>query len=118
MKKRDKIIYWTATGLFAAFIMMGVITYFIQFEVVAEMFTGLGFPTEMIYPLAIAKSFGVLALLVHKWKAVTLLAYAGFAIDLVTATTAHLITGHGSAIGPVIPLALLAISYIFYRKIS
>lgn len=118
MKKRDKIIYWIVTGLFAAFMLMNVIVYTTQFEMVAETFIALGFPSEMIYPLAIAKFFGVIALLVRKWKSLTLLAYAGFAIDLVIAAVAHTITGHGDAIGPVIPLVLLIVSYIFYRRIN
>ena len=118
MTKRDKIIYWIATVLFAAFMLMNVVVYSTQFEMVAEMFIGLGFPSEMIYPLAIAKFLGVIALFVRKWKTLTLLAYAGFAIDLVTAAAAHAITGHGEAYGPVIPLVLLVVSFIFYRRIS
>ncbi|WP_108808802.1 DoxX family protein [Aquimarina spinulae] len=116
MKKRDLIIYRVATALFSLMLLAGAITYFVQYEMVSKMFTSLGVPTEIIYPLAIVKILGILAIWLIKNPVIKTLAYLGFALDLVFAIIAHLNAGDGQAIGPAIPLALLIISYVFYRK--
>lgn len=118
MKKRDLIIYRIVTGLFSLMLLAGAITYFIKYEMVAEMFTSLGVPTTVIYPLAVLKILGVLTIWLIKNQIIKSLAYLGFALDFVFAIIAHLKAGDGGAFGPVIPLALLIISYIYYRKIN
>lgn len=118
MKKRDLIIYRVVTGLFSAFILMGASMYFLQHQMVSEMFTSLGVPTEIIYPLAIAKILGIIAIWLIKSPLIKQLAYLGFATDLVLAIIAHSIARDGGAIGPAVPLVLLIISYFFYRKIN
>lgn len=116
MKKRDVIIYIAVTGIFSLMLLAGAITYFVQYEMVSEMFISLGIPTEIIYPLAIAKILGILAIWLIKNPMIKTLAYLGFALDLVFAIIAHLNAGDGGAIGPAIPLVLLILSYMFYRK--
>ncbi|MDT7833223.1 DoxX family protein [Flavobacteriaceae bacterium S356] len=116
MKKRDTIIYYVITALFSLMILAGAITYFVEYEMVSELFSALGVPASIVYPLAIAKILGVLAIWLIKHRVVKTLAYAGFAINLTAAIIAHVNAGDGEAFGPVIPLILLIISYIFYRK--
>ncbi len=118
MKKRDLIIYSVATGLFSLIILMGATMYFVQYEMVHEMFISLRVPTQIIYPLAIAKLLGIIAIWLIKNALLKKLAYLGFAIDLVLAIIAHLNAGDGGAFWPAVPLVLLAISYWFYRKIQ
>ena len=116
MKKRDLIIYRVATALFSLMLLAGAITYFVQYEMVSIMYTSLCVPAEIIYPLAIVKILGILAIWLIKNPVIKTLAYLGFALDLVFAIIAHLNAGDGGAIGPAIPLVLLIISYVFYRK--
>lgn len=116
MKKRDVIIYIVVTGLFSLMLLAGAITYFVKNEMTSEMFTSLGIPTEIIYPLAIVKILGILAIWLIKNPVIKTLAYLGFALDFVFAIIAHLNAGDGGAFGPAIPLVLLIISYMFYRK--
>ena len=118
MEKRDLIIYRIITGLFSAFLLAGAITYFVDHQMVSDTFTGLGVPTEIIYPLAVVKILGVLALWLIKNKTIKSLAYLGFGLDLVFAIIAHTIAGDGGAFGPVIPLVLLAVSFFYYRKLN
>lgn len=118
MNKRDKIIYRVVTALFSLFILMGAVMYFVKYEVAAEMFTSLGVPTYVIYPLAIAKILGVIAIWTNLSKILTHLAYAGFILELLLAISAHINAGDDGAFGPVIPLVLVIISYIFYRRIN
>lgn len=118
MKKRDLIIYRVVTALFSLFLLAGAITYFVKYEMTSEMFTSLGVPTEIIYPLAIAKILGILAIWVIKKPLIKNLAYIGFGLDLTMAMVAHFIANDGGIIGPIVPLVLLIISYVFLRKIS
>jgi len=116
MKKRDLIIYRVVTALFSLMLLAGAITYFVNYDMTSEMFISLGVPTEIIYPLAIAKILGVIALWLIKSKLIKTLAYLGFAFDLLSAIISHLNAGDGGEIGPAVPLLLLIISYIYYRK--
>ena len=117
MNKRDIIIYKVTTGLFSLMILMGAIMYFVKHEMVREMFISLGVPTEIIYPLAILKILGIITIWFLKSSLLKHLAYLGFAIDLVLAIIAHLYAKDGGAFGAVIPLVLLIVSYIYFKKI-
>lgn len=116
MNKRANIIYIVATALFSVMLFVGAITYFVKYDMVSAMFTHLGVPTGIIYPLAIAKILGVLAICFIKNPIIKNLAYLGFVIDLIFATIAHLNAGDDEVYGPIIPLILLIVSYVFYRK--
>lgn len=116
MKKRDRIIYIVVTAIFSLMLLAGAVTYFIQHEMVREGFIKLGVPTEIIYPLAIAKILGIIAIWLVKHPLIKTLAYLGFAIDLVLAILVHLRAGDGGALAPAVPLVLLIISYVYYRK--
>lgn len=116
MKKTNTIIYIVVTTLFSLMLLAGAITYFVKYQMTSEMFTSLGVPTQIIYPLAIAKILGILAIWLVDHKIIKNLAYLGFALDLSFAIVAHLIAGDNLVIGPVIPLVLLIISYVFYIK--
>lgn len=118
MKKRNLLTYRVVTGIFSVMLLAGAITYFIQYDMVAEMFTSLGVPTEIIYPLAITKILGIVAIWFIKNPLIKKLAYLGFGTDLVLAILSHLNAGDGNAIGPAVPLVLLIVSYWYYQKIN
>lgn len=118
MKKTNSIIYWVSTILFSLFILMGAIMYFVQYDMVSEVFTSLGVPTEVIYPLGVAKILGVIAICFIKNPLLKKLAYLCFALDLIMGVFAHLNAGDGHFMRPVIPLVLLIVSYVFYRRVN
>lgn len=118
MKKRDLIIYYVVTALFSLMLLAGAIAYFVKYEMVAEMFTNLGVPIEIIYPLAVIKILGIIAIWLIKNQTIKTLAYLGFGLDLVFAIIAHLKAGDGGFYGPIVPLVLLIISYFYYRKMQ
>jgi hypothetical protein len=99
-------------------LLAGAITYFADYSMTSEMFTSLGVPIEIIYPLAIAKILGILAIWLIKNSLIKNLAYLGFALDLSFAIIAHLKAGDGGFYGPIIPLVLLIISYVFFLKVN
>ena len=87
---------------------------------VAEAFTHLGFPAYFRVELSWAKLLGVVLLLAPVPARLNEWAYAGFAIDLVSALIAHLSVGDGpEAWGWAAATGLLwGLSYCFWRRLQ
>lgn len=113
---KDKIIYWGSTGLLSLMMLASASMYFLKYDEVSKVFGDLGFPTFIIYPLAVAKILGVIAILTKKSVFLKNLAYAGFFYDFVLAFGAHIAVADGEAAGAVVALVLLALSYFFEDK--
>ena len=116
--KRDKIIYYIATGLLTLLMFYSVSMYFIMHEDVSKMFTNFGYPTYIIYPYAIAKLLGLFALCNPSFKSLKEWAYSGFFFAFILAFFAHYMIGDGEQGGAMIALILLIVSYIFSKKIN
>ncbi len=115
--KRDKTIYWIATGLLVALMMMNVVVYVVMNDMVTETFAGLGFPTYIVYPLALAKLLGVVAILTKRSKLLKEWAYAGFFFNFLLASSAHFVAGDGGFVAPIVALVLLLVSRIYDPKV-
>ena len=114
--KRDKIIYYVATGLLTVMLLMSVGMYLFNNAMVSELFTSLGYPSYIIYPLAAAKLLGLFAIWNPSFKALKEWAYAGFFFDFVLAIFAHYMVGDGEQMGAIIAMVLLLASYIFNKR--
>ncbi len=118
--KAYKIIFWITTGFI--FIFEGIIpalTY--NSDIAKEGISHLGYPGYFGPMIVVFRIFGVLALVLPKIPArVKEWAYAGFAIEFISASVSHnVIDGFGFlTILPLIILAVLAISYISNYKIQ
>lgn len=93
------------------------IIYLISYEEVAIIFSSLGYPAYLVYPLGIAKILGVIAILTKKSRTLKDLAYAGFFYDFILAFMAHINARDGGFAFPIIALVLLIVSYTIDRKI-
>lgn len=115
--KITTILYWTFTVLTALMTAFAGIMYFTSPEV-ALGFQHLGFPDFFRQELGIAKLIAATVLvlpMVPAW--VKEWAYAGLAITFISAFIAHTaVDGIGTAMAPLISLALLAASYVYLRK--
>jgi hypothetical protein len=114
--RAQKIIYWIATGLLSALMLISGGVYIIHHHEVSEIFTHLGYPTYVVYPMAIAKILGVIAILSKKSRTLKEWAYAGFFYDFVLAFMAHLNAGESVLIASV-AIILLATSYFLDKKL-
>jgi DoxX-like family len=118
--KTKTVVYWTVTALFCLQMSFTAYNELANSQVV-QVFTRLGFPSHAFQvELSVAKVLGVLALLLpfvparlKEW------AYAGFAINLVSALIAHFSVGDGlfgwgwaAATG-----VLWGLSYFFWRRL-
>jgi hypothetical protein len=109
--------FWIATTLFC--VQIGFTAYAqLQLPQVADAFTHLGFPGYFRVELAWAKIIGIALLLAPVPVRLREWAYAGFAINLVSALIAHLSVGDGPeawswSVGTGV---LWALSYFFWRR--
>jgi putative oxidoreductase len=118
--------FWISTALFA--LQMSFTAYYeLANPQVGENFARLGFPSHVFHiELSVAKVLGVLALLVPIIPARGSLewikewAYAGFAINLISALIAHIAMGDGpKAWGPSAATSVLwGVSYFFWRRLQ
>tara|TARA_R110000868_G_scaffold97095_3_gene267099 strand:+ start:2071 stop:2451 length:381 start_codon:yes stop_codon:yes gene_type:complete len=117
--KKDKIFYWTATILIAIF--EGVLPALTsQTEMAKEGISHLGYPEYFGNALVVFKILGVLVLVIPKIPSrLKEWAYAGFTFDFIFAAISHAAVDgiNGEAFFPLVVLAVLAVSYIYYHKL-
>ena len=115
--KSIRIIYWIATALLCLMMLASGIMYLVNYAEAAKLFSSLGYPTYLVYPLGVAKILGVIAILAKKSKTLKDLAYAGFFYDFLLALIAHINAGDGGFAVPLVATTLLIVSFITDRKI-
>lgn len=116
--KKNKIIYWSATGILGAMMLFSAYGY-LTIEEMKAGFVHFGFPAYFRIELATAKFIGTLALLIPFIpKRIKDAAYVGFAITFISAFIAHTSSGDplSVAIMPLIFLGILVVSFIYSNK--
>jgi len=113
-----KVFYWISTALMCAIFAFSAFMYFTKYEMVSGFFEQLGYPTYVVYPLAVAKVLGIIAVLTRKLNVLKEWAYAGFFFDAVLATAAHWVAGHGVGLSAVAIVAVLASRFFEGRHFS
>ncbi len=121
--RKDRIIYWTSTLIVCSVMVFSVIsfTFFDNYIYPEGAFTHLGLPLYFKVELTIAKTLGVLALLIPNVPTkIKEFAYFGFGITLASASIAHFSTGDGLLyiIDPSLFLVVLIVSYLYFNKIK
>jgi hypothetical protein len=92
-----------------------------QTELAKEGIRHLGYPAYFGNALVIFKVVGVLALVIPAIpKRVKEWTYAGFAFDFLFATISHAAVDgiNGQTFFPLVVLAILGISYVYYHKLN
>ncbi len=115
--KTTKIIYFISTGLLTALMLMSAFMYFFNYGEVSQTFLNLGYPTHIVYPLAVAKILGLIAIWVKKPKVLKEWAYAGFFFNTVLATTAHIVAQDGGFAPALVGVILVLVSYNTEKKL-
>lgn len=114
---KDKIIYYVSTGLITLLMLMSAGMYFFNYEEVSATFVSLGYPAYLVYPLAVAKLLGLVAIWSRLSNLLKGLAYAGFFFDFVLATAAHLAVGDGQFAPALVAIVLIVVSYFYQKKV-
>jgi hypothetical protein len=116
--KNHKRLYWIVTSLMGAFMLMASIPDILRIPQAVEVFTHLGYPTYLLPFIGVAKTLGIIAVLVPGFRLLKEWAYAGLVFDLIGALYSHLSVGDPpSAWGfPLVGLILVGGSYWLYRR--
>lgn len=114
--KRDKIIYWVATGLISSAMLTSAFMYLTKHQTLVAGFNAIGLPIYFLALLGVAKFAGAVMLLIPAWERLKEWAYAGFAFTFIGATWIHLVTGT-PWIAPVVFLIVLSLSYAFRLRL-
>src|SRR6266481_5474915 len=93
MSKRNKIIYWIATGLLAFGMLQSGIFAVLRTKQWIDIVTPLGYPVYFLTILGVWKILGVIAILVPRAKLLKEWAYAGFFFAMTGALVSHLACG-------------------------
>ena len=113
--KRDKVIYWIATGLLSVGMLMSAFMYLTKNPQLMKSFQSAGYPDYFVLILGTAKLLGAIVLLAPVWSKLKEWAYAGFAFTFIGAVWTHLATGTPWA-APFVALLILMVSYWFRLK--
>ena len=116
--QKEKRIYWIITVIGMVLIVLP--SYFAPRAYLIETMHRLSFPAYFNLELDICKIVGVVIILIpaipglfKEW------AYVAFGILLLSASLAHwLADGVAKGIAPLVPFAILCVSYYYFRKIS
>ena len=116
--KYTKKLYWSVTGVMAAFMLMASIPDLLQASMAVAIFSHLGYPAYLLRFLGTAKLLGVITVLVPAVPRLKEWAYAGLIIDLIGALYSHLSVGDPSSTWmlPVVGLILVGGSYLLFRQ--
>ena len=117
--KKNKIIYWTATALFAFMMFGSAIPDVMSSEVAIKgMHEGLGYPVYLVPFIGIAKMLGVIAILIPGFARIKEWAYAGFAIEFLSASISNMVVDGltFNVIVPLLVMAVLLLSYFSFHK--
>lgn len=118
--KKNKIIYWSTTGLFAAFMTFSAIPDMLKVPEAIQFITHLGYPEYFIPFIGLAKLLGSIAILIPSFKKIKEWAYAGLVFDLIAAVYSIVMTdGFDPGMLMMIPIfAVVATSYIYNTKVN
>ena len=116
--KKTNILYWTFTGLFAAFMAMSAIPDIAVMQLAVDGFKEIGLTKALVPFVGIAKALGVIVILVPGFPRLKEWAYAGLIFDIIGAMYLIICSGKSAENwAPVfLPLALGFLSYAYYHK--
>ena len=115
MTKRNKIIYWIATGWLALGMVSTGTVQLLKTKEEVDLMTVLGYPVYFLTILGIWKILGTVAVLIPKFPLIKEWAYAGFFFAMSGAIFSHLASGSAAMdmFGPSLLLVLTAVSWYF-----
>jgi hypothetical protein len=118
--KKDKVIFWSTTGLI--FLFEGVMPALTSHtELAREGIRHLGYPEYFGTMFMVFKVLGALALIIPQIPSrVKEWAYAGFAIDFISAFVSIWVVDGLSIMAtfPIIVLGVLILSYVYFHKLQ
>ena len=116
MAKRNKIIYWVATGLLCFGMLGSGLAQIFHAKEMVDLVVPLGYPLYFLYIIGTWKILGVITILIPGFKLAKEWAYAGFFFVMTGALVSHLAsgdTGIKAIIGPFMQTVFIILSWYF-----
>lgn len=112
----ETIIYWVATVIMFAIMLLAIIGYQANYARFAKFFVAFGYPTYIIYPLAYLKLGALIAILTNRYRNLKDIAYGAYFINMGLATAAHLSVGE-QPIHAYVGFAAIILSYALSNRV-
>ncbi|MFC5527910.1 DoxX family protein [Cohnella yongneupensis] len=112
--KTNHYTYWIITIISAGLLFMGGLLFLAHGEGQVEEFKELGFPTYFLTLLGIGRILGAIVIVIPRFPRLKEWAYAGFVIDLISASSSHMYAGHEmfEIVFPLIGLVMVLASWV------
>jgi len=114
---KTKFLYYGSTVLLTLIMLFSVSEYFFNHEFIRGAFQHLGYPIYLIYPMAISKILGLIAIWSRKSQLLTGLAYAGFFYNVILAFFAHIAVSDNAQWIAVASIIALIPSYFSSKRL-
>jgi hypothetical protein len=117
--KINKLSFRISTGLLIALFIFNVSMYTFNTDMVRGWYNDIEFPTWIIFPSALIKTLGMIAIITRKSKMLVEWAYSGFFFDVAFAIMAHSAVGQpiSASFPAFFGVILIVMSRIYYGKI-
>jgi len=118
--KKDKIIYWISTGLFALFMLFSSIGHITSSQEAITFMNQIGYPAYILPFLGWAKVLGIIGILVPGFPRIKEWSYAGLTYDLLGALFSVIMI-NGIRIEMsffILIFAFMIVSYIYNGKLN
>ena len=114
--RATKITYWIGTGIMLFLLGWAVISYIVIHETQAGFFAAFGYPTYLVYPLALLKFIAIVVIVSHRWNDLRDMAYAAYYLNMALALVGHIIFGDffGHAL---VGMIVVPVSYLLGNKV-
>lgn len=112
-----KVLYWASTVILTLIMLFSAYNYFFNHEMIVGFFENMGYPTYLIYPLAIAKLLGLITIWGNFSASLKEWAYAGFFFNTILAFFAHYMVSDGQHIVAVIAFVAVMLSYFTGKQV-
>jgi hypothetical protein len=111
-----KITYWLSTGVLLFLLSWAAGSYVLIHDTQAAFFEAFGYPTYLVYPLALLKLIAVIVIVSHKFNDLRDMVYSAYFFNMILALIGHIIYGdfYGHAL---LGLILLPISYLLGNQV-
>lgn len=115
MNKRDKIIYWVATGLLTFGMLAQGLAQLMHTRGYIDIIVHLGYPLYFLDIIGAWKILGVMAVLLPRFTLLKEWAYAGFFFVMSGAATSHIALGDSvtQLLPSLVLLSLIGVSWYF-----
>ena len=120
MNKKNKLIYTVTTSILALLYLGGGARYFIEYDIISDIFADLGYPRYLQPYMGASKLMATAILLAPVPKWLKEFTYSGIFINASLAFLAHMMVDEpfSAAIPAIIAILLVIISRIYWGKLQ